>query len=153
MSSSLHENSRIQYKRDDLTHSQCIYAFRELGAESETAFVNAYLASCAAAAGSVTSWSLSEETPTEGMALDQLEMPESDAFFLPKDSMLKAIRLAALAAAAALTALALAALAAFAALAALVALAALRQSTHAGVRQPHSLGTQRGWHLCRGDEG
>ena len=96
---SLHENSRIQYKLDDLTLSQCIYAFRELGAESETAFVNAYLAM-----GSVTSWSLSKETLTEGMALDQLEMPESDAFSLPKDSMLKAIRLAALAAAAALTA-------------------------------------------------
>ena len=70
---SLHENSRIQCKLDDLTLSQCIYAFRELGAESATAFLNAYLASCAAAAGSVTghkatSWSLSEEIPTEGIA-------------------------------------------------------------------------------------
>ena len=48
-----------------------------------------------------TSWSLSEETPTERMALGQLKTLKSDAFSLPKDSMLKASRFAAIAAAAA----------------------------------------------------
>ena len=49
-----------------------------------------------------TSWSLSEETPTERMASGQLKMLKSNAFSLPKDSMLKASRFAAIAAAAAL---------------------------------------------------
>ena len=50
-----------------------------------------------------TSWSLSEETPTERMASGQLKMLKSNAFSLPKDSMLKAM-FAAIAAAAALAA-------------------------------------------------